>query len=146
MYYIDFPDGAAAAAADTYRTVLQGHLQQRATHRGWDVQVTSLGSTREGNRVYWFLRVNVVGGNAPITSPNQGRPILSTLLQNAAADGYPASGAVTTQPQVVQFDNAYRHLPPGGAIAFGNDAPILRGRFYGATGSEPFGFDLWIWD
>jgi hypothetical protein len=71
-------------------------------------------------------------------------------LQDArVAPGYPASGAVTTQPLEVQFENAYRHLPPGGTCDFGgngNNAFRLRGRFYGATGSEPFGFGTWIRD
>jgi hypothetical protein len=155
MYYIDFADGAAALAApeiDTYQTALAAHhLQQQATDRGWDVQCTGLGRTREGNRVYWFVRANVVGRDSgPIASPDVGSGILFTILQDArAGGGYPSSGAIAAQPEEVQFDNAYRHLPPNRACYFGgdgNNAPILRGRFYGATGSQSFGYDLWIQD
>jgi hypothetical protein len=154
MYYIDFPEDAAALAdpeIDSYQTVLAAHLQQQATDRGWDVQCTGLGRTREGSRVYWFVRANVVATEAPVTSPDAGKGVLFTILADArAAPGYRASGAITTQPQEAQFDNAYRHLPPNGTCYFGGDGTnplILHGRFYGATGSQStFGFDLWLQD
>jgi hypothetical protein len=106
MYYIDFADGAAALTApeiDMYQTVLAAHLQQQAPDWGWDVQCTGLGRTREGNRVYWFVRANVVGTDTgPIASPDVGNGILFTILQDArAGGGYPSSGAIATQPQEV---------------------------------------------
>jgi hypothetical protein len=154
MYYIDFPEGSPVLnrpEISIYHIILADCLQEQATDRGWDVQFTGLGRTREGNRVYWFVRVNINGTNAgPVASPDFGRGILFTLLQDARAGfGYPPSGFITTQPEVVQFDNAYRHLPPNGSCYFGGDGSnplIVRGRFYGATGSQSFGFGTWLRD
>jgi hypothetical protein len=71
---------------------------------------------------------------------------LSTILQDARTAGYPPSRAIATQPEVVQYDNAYRHLPPNGTCFFGSTEQILRGRFYSATGSQSFSYELWMHD